>query len=49
MCPTPESFTVLGKTYELSYQPLCNFSYEIRGVVVALGAFSALMIVVTAL
>lgn len=48
-CPAPESFSVLSGNYEFSYEPVCNFLDSIRGLVVAMGALSALLIVVTAL
>lgn len=48
-CPSAISFNVLGKFYSISYQPLCDFAQGIRGVVITLGAFSALAVVVTAL
>jgi hypothetical protein len=49
ICPTPESFTVLNNNYELSYQFLCDMAQSMRGFVVALGALSAVTLVVTAL
>jgi hypothetical protein len=49
MCPSPESFTVLNNNYELSYQFLCDMAQSMRGFVVALGALSAVTLVVTAL
>lgn len=48
-CPSAISFNVLGNFYSISYQPLCDFAQGIRGVVITLGAFSALAVVVTAL
>ncbi|MDD5215382.1 MAG: virulence factor TspB C-terminal domain-related protein [Methylococcales bacterium] len=48
-CPEPETFAVLGSHYEISYQPLCDLAESIRPFVIAMGAFSSLMIVVTAL
>lgn len=48
-CPSPETFSILSGNYEFSYEPVCNFLDSIRGLVVAMGALSALLIVVTAL
>jgi hypothetical protein len=48
-CPVPESFSVLGGSYSFSYQPLCDLATSMRGIVISIGAFSALLIVVTAL
>lgn len=49
ICPTPESFSIAGQSYSFSYESLCNMAESMRGIVIAIGAFSALMIVVTAL
>lgn len=49
MCPAAEQFTVLNSNYELSYQFLCDMAESMRGFVIALGALSALTMVVTAL
>ena len=49
MCPAPEQFAVLNSNYELSYQFLCDMAESMRGFVIALGALSALTMVVTAL
>ena len=48
-CPQPETFNVLGAHYEFSYQPLCDLAESIRPVIIAMGAFSSLMIVITSL
>lgn len=48
-CPSDIPFNILGSSYSISYQPVCDFADSIRGVVIALGAFSALLIVSTAL
>ncbi len=48
-CPGAESFIVFGRSHQFSYQPICEAAWSIRGLVMAIGAFSALLIVVTAL
>ena len=48
-CPSDIPFNILGSSYSISYQPVCDFADQIRGVVIALGAFAALSVVVTAL
>ncbi|MGB4497797.1 MAG: virulence factor TspB C-terminal domain-related protein [Methylococcaceae bacterium] len=48
-CPPDISFNVLGHSYSISYSPLCNLAQEIRPVVIAVGIFSALLIISTAL
>ena len=48
-CPSPEFLSILGRNYEFSYDLLCNFADSMRGLVIAIGAFSALLIVITAL
>ena len=48
-CPDPETFDVLGAHYEISYQSFCDLAQSIRPVIIAIGAFSSLMIVVTSL
>lgn len=30
VCPEPKNFTVMGKTYQLSWNPLCDFARSIR-------------------
>ncbi|MDD2864675.1 MAG: virulence factor TspB C-terminal domain-related protein [Methylococcales bacterium] len=48
-CPQPEEFKVLNYSYSFSYQPLCDLADSMSGIVIAMGAFSSLLIVVTAL
>lgn len=49
MCPPSETFNVMGMNYEFSYKSMCDAAESFNGLVIAMGAFSALMIVVTAL
>ena len=48
-CPADISFNVMGRSYSISYSPLCNLAQEIRPVIIAIGIFSALLIISTAL
>ena len=41
ICPSPKSFTVMGKSYEMSYYWVCEFSSKIRGLIIALAAVVA--------
>lgn len=41
ICPGPKSFTVMGKSYEMSYYWVCEFSSKIRGLIIALAAVVA--------
>lgn len=45
-CPAPLSFSALGKTYQLSYQPVCDYALGIKFVVLALAWLSAGYLVV---
>lgn len=44
-CPTGQTFTVMGHSYSLSYEPLCQFSGAMRAVVLA-GAWIAAAFIV---
>ncbi len=34
-CPSPESFTVMGRSYALSFEPLCKFAAALAPIIVA--------------
>ena len=36
-CPAPETFSFWGKTFEISYEPFCDFAQRVRSFVIALG------------
>ena len=48
-CPADIPVHVMGANLAFSYEPICNFSRSIHGVVTAMGALSAVLIVITAL
>lgn len=37
-CPTPESVTVFGRSYSISWQPLCTFASALSSLIVALAS-----------
>lgn len=37
-CPSPESFTVMGRTYSFSWEPLCRFATALSGLIVAMAS-----------
>lgn len=37
-CPTPESVTVFGRSYSISWQPLCTFASALSALIVALAS-----------
>lgn len=44
-CPSDISYSVFGNTFSLSYQPICQLLQTINPVIVALGWFSAALII----
>lgn len=44
-CPAPESISTFGRTYSLSYQPVCDFALGIKPVVLVMAAVAAAYIV----
>lgn len=37
-CPAPESISIMGKVYEISYEPLCRFALALGPVLVAMAS-----------
>lgn len=44
VCPSPISFSMLGTTYSLSFEPLCEIMVIMRPLVIAMGMFTAFFI-----
>lgn len=40
-CPAPLNFAVMGKSYSISYQPLCNLMIYLKFIILAISAFIA--------
>jgi len=45
-CPAPKQVTAMGQTFEVSYQPLCDFMGWMRGIVLAVAGLAAALIFV---
>lgn len=45
-CPAPRTFTVSGNTFEMSFQPVCDFATVMRYVILAVAWIGAAFIVV---
>lgn len=45
-CPAAESFSLLGKTYQLSWDPICTVAEGVRPLVIALGYVAAAFIMI---
>ncbi|WP_416372721.1 virulence factor TspB C-terminal domain-related protein [Alcanivorax sp.] len=45
-CPAPLTFTFYGKSYELSWEPMCTVAEGVRPFVIALGYVAAAFIMV---
>lgn len=45
-CPAPLTFTFYGKTYELSWEPMCTIAEGVRPFVIALGYVAAAFIMI---
>jgi hypothetical protein len=44
VCPSPITFAMMGTTYTLSFEPLCEIMIIMRPLVIAMGMFSAFFI-----
>lgn len=46
-CPAPITFSALGRSFEISFQPICDLADIIRGIILMLSAIVAIRAVVT--